>query len=382
MRPLSRAIPVIALLAFANVAAADPPPCMRWQNDLSVCEALGTGPYYNCPQDPEDLEGTPDIETFNGLKYGSNAQKACRQLVTKMNPPAWNFVSSMKVKACRFVAGDDKCYEDYESPFHPPDDGAVRHCVYDHTGGPRGEPDNVIDWKDATVTQYRVNYLSATPDAHCFCTANGPYTDLPYEHEAETGYAIEIAWLSHAFPKGLKTAVLANNFTTNTNQYISDAKLDDVNWDPHEQLQKDNLGDPDAAEIDHIIPRKDSKGCRCGPPTPNNAAVVSKEINGLMLNFSPLFNEMRAKMFEEYVTCPNAATARFTGRSSRLTCGGDQGDSSQYDESIMDVEFEVPPRASHREVTQTSETGGCSAGGLTGLGVALSLLGLRRRRVR
>lgn len=108
-----------------------------------------------------------------------------------------------------------------------------------------------------------------------------------------------------------------------------------------------------------------------------------------MSNTSPLYSEERAKMYEAYVTCPADVNMKFQGLNFEPKCGAERSESdSQLDESIMDVEFEVPrgwepPKSRVRDVTEpttSTETGGCSTGGLTGLGVALSLLGLRRRR--
>lgn len=48
---------------------------------------------------------------------------------------------------------------------------------------------------------------------------------------------------------------------------------------------------------------RDSQGCLCGDPTPNNAAVISRELDGGMSNFSPLHNAERSKMFKQYATC-------------------------------------------------------------------------------
>ena len=305
----------LAILTISSTAYADPPQCMRWENQLTVCEALGNGSSTNCTYSAQGIE----TEQVNAQLFASNAEKACKQLITKMNPAAYQYNPSKKIKACTWSTtdpNDETCYGIWQTPFDPPDEGQVAWCVYDVTGGANGGPDGDIDWDDATMLGYTVSYQTQQPDPHCFCTATGPYDGLAWAHEEESKWAIAIAWLRHTFPKGLKTAVLAKNKMTNNNAYVSDARRpNDTIFDPEPNLQKDNLYDADAAEIDHIIPRVDSKGCLCGQVTPNNAAVISRQLNASMSNTSPLYNADRARMFEKYVTCPSAATARFQGRN-------------------------------------------------------------------
>lgn len=364
---------VIALVALTATAAyADPPTCRRWQNQLTACEALGLPA--NCAT-PVGIQK----ELVNQKLNASNAVKACKQLVQNMNPAPYQYTSSKTIKACTWSsnASDLTCHPIWENPFNPPDDGQVAWCVYDSNN------DGQINWNDASQLGLTVFYGTRTPDPHCFCAAKGPYDGLTWAPELESQWSIAIAWLRHTFPKGLKTAVLAKNFMTNGGSYKSDAILKNstVSFDPEPNLQKDNIYDADAAEIDHIIPRVDSQGCLCGDVTPNNAAVISRQLNASMSNTSPAYNEDRAKMYAKYVTCPNSAAGKYQGLQYRgpVTIPVEH---VQTDESTTDLEWPVPPRSVAREVVDDSEIGGCSAGGgLMGIGLGFALLGLRRRRV-
>lgn len=363
---------VLASFAAPRAAAADPPTCRRWHNQLTACAALGLPPDCAAPVGVQK-------ELVNAQLYSSTALKNCKQLITKLGSTLYNYTPGETIKACTFGSGN-ACQELYETPFNPPADGAHAYCLYDANN------DGSIDYNDVSLSGgHLIYYELVTPEPHCFCTAKGPYDGLKWAVERESPWAIEIASIRRAFPRGLKTAVLAQNKMTNGGIYKSDAILANstASFDPEPILQKDNIYDADAAEIDHIIPRVDSQGCLCGEVTPNNAAVISRQLNASMSNISPLYNADRAKMFAKYVTCPNAAAAKYQGVQYRGVVPSSV-ESIQSDESVMDVEFEVPPKTLAREKPEDEnppEVAGCStSGGLGGLAIGLALVGLRRRR--
>lgn len=152
-------------------------------------------------------------------------------------------------------------------------------------------------------------------------------------------------------------------------------------FDSKSELQKDDWTQWDAAEIDHIIPRVDSKGCLCGDVTPNNAAVISREMNHGMSNTSPLYDENRSKMFEQYVTCQRGVEWQYQPPPRPLPPYEYPIEHHQVDEALVGVDFEMDGAYAAREApNETVETSGCSAGGATSFGVLLAFLGLRRRR--
>lgn len=364
-------------IGVAAPATAAPPACVKWQGGLTVCEALGIGSSTNCTYVPIGIEN----ETANAVLFSNSALQACRQLIKKMKPAAYNYTSAKPIKACMFNPGtptDNTCYP---MPFgsFPWTTPTSAYCVYDANN------DNKTDWNDASLLGYTVSLQTTQPDSHCSCTVNGPHTGLPWSGNIASWEDWQVVF-GHKFPHALKQAILQHNFTTNSNSYKSEAilKTTGATFDPEPNLQKVDIYADDAAEIDHIIPRVDSKGCLCGDPTPNNAAVISRQLNAQMLNVSPKYNQDRARMYEKYVTCPNTSQWQFTNSNARRI---DLLQNHQLDESLMHVDVlgDPMPRPQRRgqgneTIEENTEAGGCSAGGAAGLGIALSALGIRRRR--
>ena len=325
----------IVTLTAAQLASAEPPKCERWVAPGTDCELLGR---------PQGCVVTlRDKAAANALRYTSASVFACKNFVKK-------------------VHGGVKSMIEHTA------DPTTDVCYWDSNG------DGVVDDTDKSVDALIVE-KPLTPEPQCYCTAHGPYAGLTWNTNMTWG-EMELVTLFHVFPKELKKAVLAKNFGDHGGTYVSDSPTD-----PNPVVQKMNYQAPDAAQIDHIIPRTDSQGCLCGDPTPENAAVISSELNGMMSNLSPNADLDRAKMYEKYVTCPDPNTAKYQGGIEipfPIPL-----EATDIDESVFDIDLDdTEPAQVKREATGSDpQIGGCAVGGGSGaLGLGLAFLFVRRRR--
>lgn len=346
-------------------------------------------------------------------RYDGDALGACKKLInhthkhllnTNMNTPLHgmgldDYTPGEEIRVCVFK-DDNTCHElEYNPFFHPKSEYAFPkqtsvHCVYD------ANEDGNIDWTDGS---HVIHFGQITPQPHCFCTAKGPHSEVtnedwdPVEPAWKRQIEYSLEHFQHVFQTGLKDHILERNWVENGSVIKNGKKVfkseaiyansTTETFDPNPELQKWNKDDATAAQIDHIIPRKDSQGCLCGDPTSNNAAVISLELNQTMSNISPKYNEDRARMYAKYVTCPDPSVAQFEGKgtqSSLLALGFTH---LQDDESTMcvyneDDRFPEPPADPTVKYRLADDTGGCSTGGPLGLGAGLVLLAMRRRRHR
>lgn len=325
----------IVTLTAAQLASAEPPKCERWEAPGTDCQLLGR---------PQGCVVTlRDKAAANALRYTSAAVFACKNYVKKV------YGSGVKFKADPVNETTEDCYWDTDG------DGDI----------------------DATDKNQKAEIFLKiqTPEDQCYCTPHGPYTGLTWNGNMPWG-EMEMVTLFHVFPRELKKAILAKNVDEHAGIYVSDSSTD-----PNLVLQKSNYLDPDAAEIDHIIPRTDSKGCICGDPTPENAAVISRELNGMMSNLSPNADLDRAKLYEKYVTCSDPDTAKYQGGIEipfPIPL-----EAADIDESLFDIDLDDgdPPPAKREATASDPQTAGCAVGGGGGaLGLGLAFLLVRRRR--
>ncbi len=338
-----------AVFPSAPVEAA-PLGCVRWAMDqMSDCDILKKPSTCSVVGVEHDL--------VNQIKFSSSAKQACKKYLKIVQPSVSTFEA--------WPIDSDGDGEDDEA-----------RCAWDY------DRDRDIDFNDWTVWGYVVTKRTITPLDHCKCTSNNsaPYKGLAWSGKIGVSEAYSVL-IFHAFPKDLKKAILDDNYTSHGNMYKSDA-----NTDPHQTLQKDNIYDIDAAEIDHIIPRTDSQGCICGDPTPDNAALVSREINAKMSNTSPKWDPDRAALFQQYVTCPNPEFGAYQGPFAQsMERGANDLEQHDVDETVMDVEARSDNNPQRREAPAAQpvedSTGGCSTTS-GGVGALVGLLGLcvRRRR--
>jgi MYXO-CTERM domain-containing protein len=380
----------IAIVSLSSTAVAAPPPCHRWHNQLEDCEALDSP---GCK--PTGLQK----EVANGQRFGPTALDVCKKLIKHKNKwsvmvngiPLTGYTQGETIRACWFTSTGTTCNDVKQDVYGFPNKTSA-YCVYDL--GSDG-----IDWNDASAIGMMVDYLQVTPEPHCFCTANGPYADLEWSFEGvplwKKAWELWMAFKKHYFPSAMKTAILDENFATNNSHYISDAivkgtEANPVWFDNEPILQLTNPENADAAQIDHIIPRVDSQGCLCGDVTPNNAAVISLELNQTMSNISPSWNIDRSKMYAKYVTCPDPEVARYKGPKIRepfeipFAWALEQQDETTF---CAGSTIDQPPPLETKSFIATQPIdedvgGGCSVGGAgAGLGAVIAgLFATRRRR--
>lgn len=206
-----------ALTIIAHTASAAPPPCTRWKNKLSDCEALGL------PQGCTHTPAGAELEQLNHKQYAGTAEKACRQLIKNLNPQPGSayYTPGEAIRACTFAAGDNTCHPIIQVLNDPPTSDFAC-CVYDANN------DAKIDYNDvALVGNHLVEYLPTTPDSHCSCTAKGPYDGLEWNSDGLSEWTKFMAFIRHAFPSGLRKAVLRRNQELNglpvgSTKYLSD----------------------------------------------------------------------------------------------------------------------------------------------------------------
>jgi hypothetical protein len=350
----------IAIVASSTPSAsAGPSNCTRWRIDnMDNCELL---------EKPAGcMLELRDIELADRIRYASSSYQACRRF-TKIAYPGkkwarWPILKDANGTTTTLKNGS------VAAPIH-----FSAYCLWD------GNDDGVIDDDDYAGSTTIFDLEDVTPAPYCACTVNGPYTDGTYPDFTWNGHLLpsEVAiFQSHAFPKSLRKAILDTNLAKH-GEFRSDAP-----FDAYDELQKDKIYDDDAAEVDHIIPRTDPKGCICGDPTPNNGALISRVMNRHMSNHSPNANKERAQMFAKWVTCPRGVDVTYHG-DPRMQAIMRPTDGEDLDEGTIDLAAcEVPRSASLSPDDGPVETAGCSVShgtGAIGLGLALTVF-LRRRR--
>jgi hypothetical protein len=328
-------IGIVALTA-AQLASAAPLQCERWEAPGTDCELLGRPP--GCTVSGRDKWAV------NAKRYTFSAYQACKNYVNAIAPG-----KAFKID----IPGNG--------------DPAIMDCFWDQDG------DGII----GTSPKEEIMEQVLTPEPQCFCKPHGPYKGLPWSGNMTIGEQTLVT-MTHVVPKELKKAVLLKNLQNNGGLYVTDADND-----LYHLLQKINIHWNDAAEIDHIIPRTDSQGCICGDPTPENLAVISRELNGMMSNLSPNVDANRAKMFEQFVDCDDPNTAKYQGDYLGPPPLPVSVEAIDTDESTMDVDLDDkdPPPVKREATASDPQTAGCAVGGGGGaLGLGLAFLFVRRRR--
>lgn len=357
---------VVLAAAFPLTAAAEPPPCKRWQHDLSDCEILKA-------PDPNDCEVKGwQTEFINSVRYASAAVFACKNYLKTVHPYVGNNFEVWPIdgNTSNKTVIDDPNYD-------------AAYCVWDSQpvsddGNPANDGDGDFDWADISQASKIVYLLNATPDPHCFCTANGPYTNIPWSEQV-ADWEYDGVTERHYFPEALKAAVLQKNFADGPDAFHSNAP-----FDTEQALQKTEILADNAAELDHIIPRVDSKGCVCGDASPNNIAVISRSMNASMSNTSPKWSSDRSGMYGLFVSCRDPSVGSFVGPNKIVVPPSFPLSQMQLDESSYCVDMgRLMKSAGPPAPAEATQSGGCSTtntGPAVGLGgLALALLTLRRR---
>jgi hypothetical protein len=173
--------------------------------------------------------------------------------------------------------------------------------------------------------------------------------------------------------------VHAANKAKNGGVLKSDALFDPIN--PATEILTTGYVDDAQANLDHIIPRKDSKGCLCGTPTADNVAVISRVMNLEMSNHSPKYNLHRSLMYDQFVDCPDPSFGEFVGTRGQTPLDERELDELDGNEQLNDIErWSCEGQTRSAPFAEPVQTGGCSTTSSAGwFGIAFVLFGLRRR---
>lgn len=247
MRTALAALAVLAVLAATHAQAST---CQRYQNLLSQCDFAA-----NCSSPTRQ-----EVLTYRQWLNSDTPLDACRKYYKKHWP--WYAGPLAYSQATRF---EWRCHVDVNR-------------------------DGVLSRSEATIAHTSVWLVTVTRDTCCDANVYGPYWDLAVsEPPAGEGY----------FSPTQKTAFKAANefngllwsdasaFNTSGGLNVDVDQLfyhsDIFNLDDDGGAYLYILADQ-AAEVDHIIPRKDSNGCMCGTNSNRNAAIISRGLNRAMSN--------------------------------------------------------------------------------------------------
>jgi uncharacterized protein (TIGR03382 family) len=344
------------LLSFA-VAALDATParatqCSRWNNILGPCDGIVDAAICNNTQDSWPR---PSLQSYYNWVYSSTPQKACRKQVLKTVPEDADSAVAIEIDDSLWA-----CFYDWD------DDGST----WANEGGEDDDGDLIDDDDYSSITLMTLQ-TNIEREPECDLIPQGPYTNANPGHPRPVVRPMgggkfsndQRYWVkdenilkygsqqSDAHPLstpqtniGDSQAIWLTRFTLQP--YEDDAEIDDP-------MQLPNFNG--TLQIDHIIPRIDIHGCKCGTNGYNNAAAISTTLNNKMSN--NMRDPDRIKMLQAFVPgyVPPSRTV------------------GEEDEPRVD---EV--------ATTVDEVGGCSATGSKSTSslalLALALLWTQRRR--
>ncbi len=222
-----------------------------------------------------NLDDAKTRQWYNYL-YSDDAQQACRKAILRIAPTKANTATldpqtpGLDMYMCTYDTNGDN--QVYGTSFNPT------------------PPNKFNDFAQKHFQVYADTSLQSEPE--CDLVPQGPYRQ---DVVAPLGTAS-----GGSFSLKVRTDVLNVNslYAQNLGQISDMLKLDnydspvrtrqafpyyedDANeWDPNEWKPTW----PEVAQIDHIIPRRDIRGCKCGTNHPNNALVISAQLNNAMSN--------------------------------------------------------------------------------------------------
>lgn len=298
---------LLAITIFYPAISASAAPCRRVNNSLELCDTSPSA--LGCPGQPSGMPTWKQwLEYFRWLysdapPVGASAAQAKPYLLT----------------ACRkFFLKTKDLYEGYDGAidvWQDPADPESGICKADAGWDDENDSDeSPTDYVESVGVE-----INITKDTCCSRIPHGPY-------EAESGGG---STEGGTFSDTLKTNALNLNKSaphhkgviwsdagswrgipdqplpprqpgagTDYYQTLSyKAALLAADDDDPNPLSKKKYP-PDSAELDHIIPRLDSKGCECGTNSAANAALISRKLNGQMSN--SCLNPDRRRMLERW----------------------------------------------------------------------------------
>lgn len=306
---------LLATTAFHPTISASAAPCRRVNNSLDLCDTSPSAP---------GCEGQP-ASRRRPMPTWKQWLEFYRWLYSEA-PPVGASAAQTKpylLAGCvKYFAKTKDLYEGY--------DGAIDVWVdpnFPETGiclaDAGWDDENDTDETPTDYVQDVVVETNITKDDCCSRTPRGPYEGLKGGGSTEGGtfsdtlkmnavsfnqslphhngviWSDAAAWRDipdqHLPPRPAGTGA---DFYRDLSYRAGLLAMDDD--DPNARLK--GKYPPHAAELDHIIPRVDSKGCECGTNSAANAALISRQLNGKMSN--SCLNSERERMLERWAPLP------------------------------------------------------------------------------
>lgn len=241
----------------ARVAAAQ---CTTWKNDLDACNILNVDICSN----PVDWSAS-DADKVNQWEYDDDPKVVCHEYWEK-----WDLA--------HYTQFNKQIFETATT------DPANFNCYLDVAGDQHTTSAYVTQVHSGSVPVADVDYC-------CTLTPHGPYETLAPPGARGTrgtdftsSVQADVKGANHTRNAAAIAASGSNKFG-----YRSDAKT--ANIPPTQAVGVDTWDflafAPSfiwSAEVDHIIPKKDSHGCPCGSNAFANAEVISKSLNSSTQN--------------------------------------------------------------------------------------------------
>jgi uncharacterized protein (TIGR03382 family) len=346
---------------------ADAAPCSRWVNQLEACANKLVA--QSVCNNPIETWSDGQRQNYYNWIYSDDEERSCYKLISKVAP-------TRKGTATLAYIDDGFFYCTYDTD----GDGHVYGTLANPT--PQGKIDDYATFRSPIL---RDDNMLTHPV--CDLVPEGPYTVYLDGHPIHATNPTR----GGDFTQYQKSQKISTNKSRNSGVLRSDALKDrngnpliadinplntplsypedDPSFSPDPTIPIGPLEDKDKrAEVDHLIPRKDIRGCPCGTNSPENALVISGKLNRKMSNRPD--DPDRIKLLTAWV--PGYVPPAAPNKNS-----SDALDDDSYD---SDAEGAADPSATDEA---SADIGGCNSGHGTGPAAALVALGLvfaRRRR--
>jgi hypothetical protein len=308
------AVSCLPLLVVSSLSSsAHGSTCERLNNTLNLCDVVPAA--HGCPGAPAGAPTFREIMEWRKWLYS--------------DPPP---PEAQTVEAAEpfYQVACEKFYAKTKEPFYVNYDGPIEAVVLvDELGFPDGagchtdeDEDGEIDF----VAHSSVYLMNVTRDSCCDRTPAGPYGPGGMFYVAGGGNTAG-APFSTLNKKKMRTenenahsgvlwtdvgAALPGRFSQRFGAPAGSGLdyykvLLHRDWlfaldDDSEEGKLLGPYEPNAAEVDHIIPRIDSNGCGCGTNSNANAAIISRKLNAEMSNSCQ--DPSRISIMERYSSAP------------------------------------------------------------------------------
>lgn len=244
----SRVAVIAALISIPALAST----CARYQNQLSPCDFAA-----NCSNPTRQ-----ETMTYRQWLNSDTPLDACKKYYRKIWPNYSGPIAYAQVSRVQWA-----CYVDVNE-------------------------DGMLSRYESTVAHSTVTYNTQVERDWC-CDADvwGPYWDNAVtQPPAGEGYFSSTQKQAFKSANELNGKLWSDAAAFGTSGGLNVDHWEDLYYHSDIYAQNDDGGPylmilaDQAAEVDHIIPRKDSNGCSCGTNQNRNAAIISRRLNRELSN--------------------------------------------------------------------------------------------------